>query len=550
MPVEYNHRFIFNADENLDSILTPAYLDEYYSKYGNFGRTIDMSHIEPGDDSDIDFNPYPTAYGTGYEQGDEFMVVIGGCAFRGYVLTIIEDSDGAVGSVRIYDNNNTEVKIANIPSNHYVWKTTTLSGSGSGLKLVLDIDGDLWNSLQVKKIGLLDNLWTLKFDDINRIWIWKYIDGSWTQYKLFIGEDIHSNYYDQNIIATFSPKRRGMIDTMLYNHFTPQLFMMGNTWENYSENNDLTSSADVNSDLSEFLTAKYDHDETYYIPYVDTTNYMFENHRTTTRDTFAMCYDKYIFPQYHQQNTFYAYEAPCKLNTYSTYRDDLTKQPDVYLYNPIASSVSEYDEFANGIGKFKSTKSINWKDMFDTYEFVDSNGVGLYNIYSYSYKNDINCVDDIKSELNEKTTDELLSIIADIDEDALPIQVKDTTIQFTDEELVDYILERKYIDRSGIKLIIPKGEQVLNSPVQPVGSYKRIIDEYESSVSTLSGVSYDWDPTMIFKITGTIESLDGFRMYDDFGNDISEYVLILFNDALYIFNQYMGIWNRIVTNNQ
>ena len=524
--VKYNNRFLFKATEDLDMIFDQTYLEETYPLYFNYNRTVDMSH--PMNNDEFEFTPIQGGC-SGYTIGTTFKTIIGGLVFNGEV-TGIDGND--VTDITIENSqSNSQMNIGNITSREMVCKTT--ASDATGLKLLLTFTQSAWDSYHVMSTGIIDPLYALKFDDIGRIWIWKYTN-SWSQYKLFIGEEIPDNYYDQHTIEAFNRKLRTMKDVLIYNEFIPESSSRWYPiWSPVSEHleNVIDYTVDIDTDISDILTEKFNHDETYYIPYYSTNSNpdknMKEVHFTNVSDTFSMQANKKLFPQYNEENTFYAYTSISKLNI--EYING--HQAAVHIYDPLLNTRNTYNEFST-IGIISDSKKITWNDVLDR-SMLEA-GVSIYNVYGYTFANDIKNIDNTRAQLETMSRVDLLNIIRDFDTDAEPIKVEGTVNQYTNEALIDYIIERYQYSRSDIKLRVHRGDAV-DRIEQPTGGYVKLIDTHEATVRTEYGNKYNITPLFVFKLDRSIPDLNMFRMYDDDNNDISKYCLLYIKEHLYQF---------------
>jgi hypothetical protein len=100
--------------------------------------------------------------------------------------------------------------------------------------------------------------------------------------------------------------------------------------------------------------------------------------------------------------------------------------------------------------------------------------------------------------------------------------------------LVDFVIERQRFT-SSIKKIGSRGTNYKS--IKEIGGYEKVQDTYSGKLKTVDGNEIDSLPTDIYKINfihGDSE-LNNFRMYDEFGNDVSRYCMILVNGKLYTF---------------
>lgn len=546
--VSYNNKFIFSNETDLDTILTAAYLEENYSEYGNFGRTIDMSHPGPGEVveflpfSEIDPDNPNLNRGHDYQVGDEFITLIGGNAFRGTVSAV--SGNGSVTQLTMSENNNTAVNIDNISDVETYWKTTTVTGDGDGLVLVLDIDQTLWNSLQIKKIGLFENLYALKLDGVGSVWVWKWNGTNWVKYQQLTGEIIKHNFFDDDIpIASFKPIFRELKDVYLYNMFTPQFDHIDQSLGIQKEAlpNSVDGSYNLNTDLTDVLQP-FNIDETFYIPKnSNTANHdMVEYHMDNATNEWGKNFDRKLFPKCHQENTFFAFTPAAKISHLQ-----LNNHANPYMYDPLLKTTSTYRTIMDGASFVTSTKNMAYEDIID--RSLMSDHKLLYNVYEYSYRNDLEVVDAYIANIKTKTRTELMDMIRDMDENADPILVDDTTNRYTDDQLMDYIIERQQFDRCGLKIVRNAGE-IVSEGKQPIGGYIKLQEVHQPYIHLPSSVKVSANPTYVFKLNSMPpEGLDNFKMYDEYGNDISNYTLLIIDNKMYIYNRR---WKLVKTKSE
>ena len=175
---------------------------------------------------------------------------------------------------------------------------------------------------------------------------------------------------------------------------------------------------------------------------------------------------------------------------------------------------------------------------------------------------------------NKYTRDALAVIMKRDFPDSYPLRFEGTDYAFSKEMLIDYMMENTiyrgrnalYTDgpesiyrRPEIKLFRQKGEQVVDRagrPLgeQPKGQFKEITTEVFNGNVKLDSKNSVALPIFVFRIDTDDEaaSLNGFRMYDDMGNDISAYTLLILNGELYVANvtRTSVEWVKVVRNNK
>jgi hypothetical protein len=109
--------------------------------------------------------------------------------------------------------------------------------------------------------------------------------------------------------------------------------------------------------------------------------------------------------------------------------------------------------------------------------------------------------------------------------------------------LVDFIIERQRFTNN-VKCIAHKGTDY--HEIQEIGGYTKLQNVYDGKLTTRDGTEIESFPTDVYKLDYISEvELGDFRMYDDLGNDVSKYCMILIENKLYAFHD--GKWIRIKT---
>jgi hypothetical protein len=539
--ITYNGKRIFNKNDDLDTLIPTQYLIDNYSEYTNFNRYIDMT--SPSTSDEFEFSVYSPGEPNTYELGDEINIIIGGINFKGTVSAVdTVGVDTVVTDVTIADKTSqTLVNIGNIASEEMVCKTTAVTGSGKGLTMLLTIDHTVWEDLHIKKNGILDDIYALKFDDLKRIWSYRYNTDSnqWYKYQLLIGEVIRYNYYDINITIP-----RQLKSVYLYNNFQSVVnnnSLVKDTWNGFE--NYTLDDVDIDSDLSNLL---YNHDETFYVIFPDDEEYGIRNyHRNRSTDESNIKADRKYLPEHHTVNMFYSYTPAAKLTIDEYFTDEEIKQPDVYLYSILNITNYTYADKVYNESFIYESKVRTWADVLDG-AFIAGNNF-RYNVYSRSYENDIIGYKNRLNELMSYSRDQLIEIISENYPGSDPLIVEGSIEQYSIAALAQYIIQHEGTTRSNAKIIQYKGNSISNG-IQPNGGYVRVQNLYHDEVVIANSTKKAY-PSTILKLDDNfnVSDLNSFRMYDDLGNDVSDYCLILIRNKLYMFDQTR--WKIIKTKN-
>ena len=537
--VEYDNKRVFDVHDNLDAIISSEYMVEHYSIMTNFNRYLDMTHPDQA--------TYETNYsfglsnpGTGYEDNDEFNVIIGGINFRGVYHTATSSSWVTMNA----RESETLMNIGNIPSADSYWKITAVTGNGVDAIVRLSINPIVWEDLHIKRDGINPDVYALKLDNLNRIWAWKFNGSNWIQDHLLTGEEYVFNYYFNEIGEHYPPHSLTTKNVMLYNQFLPAFnnFQPLPSPRRNDFYNAIDSSLDITSDLSSHLLNL---DETFYIIYDDTeVNHNVAEYRLNRSSEESQYYmDRKLLPEFHTINSFYAYEPVCKLTCNTMYTDDLVKQPDVFVYNPFKNVKYDSNEYVCNELFISNKLDYTLKDVLDEEWFA-----GNYltrNLYGKKYSNDVMVYNRQREYYMTWNRSNLLDYIQNINTNADPILFEGSESEYTKDMLVDYIMERIYPSyRSNVMMIAQQGTDY--TTIHDIGGYNSIQERSYDKCRTSGGTVTSY-PSNIYKIDfiNDISELNDFRMYDDLGNDISRYCIIMINNTLYVFNQ--NKWIQIKT---
>ena len=550
--IAYNNKYVFENEDNLDNIISEQYMRDNYSIMTNFDRKLDMTH--PSSATEYSFSICVAGEPNTYQVNDKINIVLGGINFRG-TITGVDQVTGYVNDVTIEDMESvTMVNIGNIPSRISQLKTTAVDGIGEGLIMYLTVDATVWDNLHMKKSIINPDVYVLKKDNNGRIWAWNFITHNWKQHHLVTGEDYPYNYYYEQIggqLYYYEIHRTYTIvhkvstklpNVMLYNYFKSEFTYLQPITTPRRENvyDVIDASKDINSDLSDDLI---NNPETFYIVYdgQEGNHNIAKYHLTRASDEKYELFDRRMLPEHHNIKQFYAYTPSCKLTCDSINHNELTKQTDVYVYNPIKSLKYSLTNKVYNESMVVNKSNYTLKDILETSWF--SGDVLTHNLYSYSFTNDIKTFNEQREYLTMLGRSRLLELIYQYDPHADPIEFEGSDSEYTLNELVDFIIERQRFTNN-VKCIAYKGTDY--HEIQEIGGYTKLQNVYDGKLTTRDGKEIESFPTDVYKLDYISEvELSDFRMYDDLGNDVSKYCMILIEDKLYAFHD--GKWIRIKT---
>jgi hypothetical protein len=540
---------IFASPTQLNNSVSQYYMETEYAHYTSLNEYLDMSNMSNPTTFTLTINDG----GAGYAEHDTFNMLIGGVNFKGTVTSV---DSGVVQSVSF--ENGYEINQGNIPTNPYLCKTTTTSGSGDGLRLNLEIDSDEWTRLKRHTDGILPNRYALVQEAYNYIWIYKWDDEShqFKNYKQFTGYPYEFNAYDDwryFVAESFSnypdQNMRTLNDVIIFNalqeFYHDDIEELKPSHESKMINNfvgDYTSSVDYSEKLSE----RHNYQETYSYISGDGSNVYDEwYHMLPINDIIE-------YPEFHRGNTYTINTSTCGLTP--VFAEN--KQPFVFYYNAGNEDFETITDIMDGVSLISSRK-LTFKDIFPSTIFSGNNLA--CNTYSYSFWNDVKGYDARREELDSKTYDELIAILEEMYGECEPVNVAGSIDQYPIEKLKDYIMQRELLDpgyyHEDTKLLRGKGEQVVEyigtqvAPVgeQPHGGFIDITNERRDPFVYINHHQFNSNPSYVFRLDGDIPSLDGFKMYDSEGRDISENCILIVNYVPFVYIN--SVWVQISTQN-
>lgn len=547
-------KMIFNTSDDLDVIFPTDYLETYYSTMTNLNASLDMS--DPDTSSDYEFTI--NQGGSDYTTDSTFTILIGGSVIDGTITSV---EDGVVTSISITPVANRFINAGNILSQNMVCKTTTTHGTGSGLMLTLSLQTTAWNSLQMQIDGIRNDLHALKFDEFGNVWIWSFNGTTWVRDTQVTGQrDINNRYdkqptdhteaWNESYIQSFPWQKRDLVDVYLYDKFyqhqRPFYPFEQNVTKSYE--NVITQPFDPyheTTDRSGDIIG-WNYPETLYtitqnanqnnvlniLPLTDTTKWM-------------------LFPYNHDIQLYNIDQSPCRISYTQT-----TSQPSLSIYDPMLDHVDVLTHYTPGIDIFVSSTPITFNTRFN--EDVVANGVLKTNVYDCSYRNCMNDFHAIYQNTLSRDRSDIISELQSIAPDCDPCIAESTDYRYSITALANYVIQN-LTDRmtigtpDEIKLFRTRNEQVVDTnglPIgdQPIGGEICITDDVYHCNVTVNDGTMTTVPTYVFRIDdASITSLDGFKMYDENGVDISANVLLIVNNIPYTYNNG---WVRINTQNR
>jgi hypothetical protein len=205
-----------------------------------------------------------------------------------------------------------------------------------------------------------------------------------------------------------------------------------------------------------------------------------------------------------------------------------------------------------------NSKEILISDFISSESDIITDNVLTNNLYISNEFDDSDIDECIETYMN-LSRDELISVIIEkFGNNAEPFLYENTQYQYSHDRLVNYIIENTFTwnrtsipntnpetvyIKPDIKLFRTIGEQVqdsVNRPVgkQPKGGFIELSSEiYDNKVNIMNSTNTT-ELLFVFKLDGVsnINELDNFRIYDDYGFDVSGYSILIINKTIYMYS--------------
>lgn len=559
--VIYEGGLVYPSTYNL-TIPTLIPVNDIYPKYIRINETIDLN--------DIDNVTFEIGFGgSGYNIDDRFLFYIGGLSINGIVKEVDE---GVVTKIAFlvqsdegtYESNRPVMSYgyitrSNLKNQYSVYDTEKISTNGEGLTILMSISDTIWNSTSMMVNGVLDNIFTFKFDYLGNIWAWEYDNDTWIQSDQITGIKVYDNAYDQE----YTRSTRSLRNVFMYNLINPI-------------SNDLISEETQASSRFIYTVPKTEDIFTA----EDRSNIIEQAHHNCQNGFFFLetgisasdkhdifIYDtnriqneqnELLLPAYHDINLSEYTNKSNKIR----FKNNDDVQPTLYVFNPTIDTVDEFDTIYGDICIKTNSKPMLLSDVFDASEdtpenVINQNGYLSRNVYIYD-EYDTSDIKSLRLELTSKTRDQLIKYITDEFPNAYPLKFEGSEYPYTEEMLIDYIITNTLhwgrsspiyhneeapetiYRRPPLKLFRTIGEEVedkIGNPIgeQPSGAFQSITTEIFDHRVKLKNINTTASPLLVFRIDNDeITSLKGFRLLDDLDNDVSEISLLILNNEIYI----------------
>ena len=508
--------------EVYQSLPTAEFMEEKYSATVQYANgMIDLT--DPVNQNYYDFSVVDSG---DCVDGDTFILVIGGVTFTGTF-----HDDGIDQTVTIDSNPSHIIPIANIPLRESVWSTTCTSDNShnpenvndsviqrTSLHVKLTISQEMWDNLNPHTEGVYNDMYVLKFDGFDNIFVYHYNGSSWDMDNPIqvYGEKYYKNRYDRQFPYDWAARQFNSVivenwsgcdhenDYENFKYLDPVVFDNTSLIYDYSD-----QSADIQATLLDYA-------QSYYV--LDTDNNL---HVVTTVKP-----NRYLkIPKNHGFNSRVADQ---NLSTI------LFGDNSAEFFDPLIVSNKKYTKFSSGILTYSGQETYITREGY----FGELSSL---NMYDYSVTNDIEEIDNIR-ETYMAMTDEALAT-------EIHSRFGEVDLTYYDHDmLVDYLMERHTNDpiykHSDLKLMLPNEN--------PTGAYVNMYDDIYDTRVRVGGSATTVSPAFVFRFSETISQIntavggnwkEKVRMYDEDGTDISEYSIIIIENKLFTYTD--GLWNEL-----
>ena len=557
--ININGNVIFN---NYSINVIPAYANSHYQNWDNLISWIDLNNeISISFDIDASESVY-------YEDGDEFEFHVGGINIKGKVT---ETDQGVVREVLFYNANTEEydstrpvlkygeVNIVNLTGVTTIFDVSPKTGTGTGLRVIINIDQDYYDTLEPTTDGLISNLIFLYKDNHDNISIYNRTASETTFVEQVTGAIEYENAYDGYDTLGVGTKD-SMMCTYTKNGFNSnegitELNIRAFESGNIPGTEDVYSGTDRSQQLNEDCRCYQD---SFYI--LDNSDTSIDNAvivRFTNNDI-SNDYSRFMLPEF----------GDLDLSVYNpktnVFKMDDNVQPSLFIYDPTVNTKYTTTNKMKDVNILNSSHQMTYRDIFVSTDFLPTDVVnpeGFLNMNVYSYNEyDTSTHDDWKSFLNERSRDELVEMIRGLNPIAEPLKYEtgESLYRYTKEMLIDYIVENtlywegedvSYTEgpptiyrKPEISLYAVRGTRVVDidgSPIpdrkQPTGDFINVTTEVFHPNGRFGDNDTVYEPSFIFKLDGVDpRTLDGFRMRDEYGNDVSEDSILIIGTDMYV----------------
>lgn len=488
-----------------------AFIDDKYAHYSQLFGKLDL------DNTPIDYLVTPSVGGSGYAPGDIIGIMIGGVKVEYEVITA---PSGEVTSVLIRNRDSyPPLDKSLFKTRITTYETDNISSSGTGCTLSLEIHQAKWNSfIQTKGNAFGIDIYGLCRDPYENLWVLCYDTATdeWEVMSQLTGVPYVQNIYDEIEIDThgirISRRDRSVTNVFMYNLM--------------NERNN-TSSMGILNDTHTNTDERFEDDtlniqDMTYMPHdTDVVEYAGRDIVDGSNVT--------LLPRFHQLNLDKMYNHT-NLHICS---DNEKHQVLPFIYNPFKTYKDQYID-----GRYSKNGDIMLSEYYS--DFIVDDAL-THDVYEYNLYEKNSYFETYRESLELLPRENLIALLTDQFPDSVLLNDID---EYSTEYIIDYMMTNSYPRplylRNDRKVLRHRGD-VVERNGKPVGEQQtgwfEYLTDYHNPHVTVDTSPFRSNEFNIFKIEDTtVTSLDPLRIYDEFGNDISQSSLILFGDNMYYFN--------------
>lgn len=525
--------------------------------------------------------------GSGYNVDDTCLFYIGGLCLK---FKITQVDNGEVTEIKFGDSDHPnlsydEIVLSNFPERITTYDTENVISDGTDLRISCEIDEGIWNSKQQHTVNRSthrssQDSFCFQFDKYNNIHVlvYDYENQTFVDEEVLVGEPVYYHLYEDEDDS----KTNTTEAVLLYNLIWPI-------------SNDYVYETDFSIDTvqtslpsSESINTSEDHSVNLNEKRINVQNTLFFYNGTDTDGFHNATRCKMNIINYNQLNQEkpvgsdlnleYYVNATNKIRFHDRIIDNVIHkefQPLLDIFDPTLQRKYTYTDISKDIMYVANSKEILISDFISSESDIITDNVLTSNLYISNEFDDSDIDECIETYMN-LSRDELISVIIEkFGNNAEPFLYENTQYQYSHDRLVNYIIENTFTwnrtsipntnpetvyRKPDIKLFRTIGEQVqdsVNRPVgkQPKGGFIELSSEiYDNKVNIMNSTNTT-ELLFVFKLDGVsnINELDNFRIYDDYGFDVSGYSILIINKTIYMYSSIdktHGRWIPIKRNTE
>lgn len=484
---------------------------------------------------------------------------------------------------------------SNIGSSTSVYSATTTHGSGSGLQIRMVVDSFIWDNTEMQKSQVspkyVPNVWAFYLDPFGNIWIYQYgydetVSGDrFLKLEQITGATIYENTNDSGYK---SPSKYKFKDVFLNNlirpitnkisqdihggHLIPYTYLTQSLSDVLSDDDRIFTT----EDMSDYINSSNKNTQDALFVYGQNNQHSIYKRLLSYRWGYIAGYgfqNPMAVEMYQDLNVPEYYNKTNKLKHFLVDGS----QPKLFLFDPLISSIDTYTQISKDVSYVSNSKPFLLSDIImdldndynlDLYgpipEIVTNNDgefILTRNVYINDEYDDSDIVEK-RHDLEVLTREVLADRVKHNYPESIPAKYEGTPYAYSKEMLIDFFMKNnmpkgrsagnpgfKYTEgpesiyrRPLVRLFRTKGDTITDRfglPVgeQPTGAFKEVSTEVFNTNVKIDTATTTAKPWNVFRIDtdGSEDiNLNGFRMYDELNNDISDSTLLIIDGTLYV----------------